>query len=634
MSIDSGGMVISRPAFKLTNPATFTLMSDLHLGAANINYKLIEKELQTAKEHGDRILLNGDIFDMILVKDAKRFSPDVLHPRLRGRRDLVNAAVEWGAELLGPYADLIDMIGVGNHECHDDQTEVLTDRGWMLFCDLTGNESLATMNLENSQVEYQIPSRIVSYPFKGNLTKIKSPRHMDAMITPNHRMTYRHTWSYNGKTNISPWNIRPHSEVPNNASIFIPVGAFSGNKEYPVSDDQLRLLGWVLTDGGITRGKSPGKTAVTIYQRASKLHMVTDILDRMGAVYSLDVRHRKIAAICGRELKKEPELQCEVRLRSGPVKAWILSHLDADKKIPSFVRQLSDRQFGILLQSIIDGDGTRHKSNPDTSLMVYGRKVFLDDLQAACVTHGWRAMLSSYRNGTQWRLNINRNQELSVRSMSAISENVAYDGHVWCTTVPNGTLFTRRNGRVLISGNCAVEHWSGFDPVSALIYQLNQKLPKEQKGHVINHGGYTGFLDYRYSDAHNNAQRFVIWYHHGMGGGAPVTKGMIDLHRTGWVDANVIWLGHKHVRVTSHIQTMHCPYRGKQPVMKDVRQVITGSYFNTYRSQSQEQIRKHGRRSNYAADRGLQPQGMGGMRLIVTTKREGNIRGLEIKTIH
>lgn len=56
------------------------------------------------------------MFDLLLPSDRKRYTPARVHPRLHGRDDLVNAAVEWAAELLVPYADLIDVVGTGNHE--------------------------------------------------------------------------------------------------------------------------------------------------------------------------------------------------------------------------------------------------------------------------------------------------------------------------------------------------------------------------------------------------------------------------------------------------------------------------------------------------------------------------------------
>lgn len=110
-----GGLQVIRPTAR---PSGLRLMSDLHIGAANSDYALMISEMEDARRNGDRLLFNGDVFDMILSKDAKRFSPEVLHPEIRGRSDLVNASVEWAVRLLKPYADLIDFIGCGNHETH------------------------------------------------------------------------------------------------------------------------------------------------------------------------------------------------------------------------------------------------------------------------------------------------------------------------------------------------------------------------------------------------------------------------------------------------------------------------------------------------------------------------------------
>lgn len=286
-----GGFVVCRPEPMTHCNGTvhgFTLLSDLHIGAAHVDYSIIRRELATAGERGDRILVNGDVFDLILTGDKKRFTGDVLHPRLQGRQDLVNAAVEMAVELLSPYAPQIDMIGLGNHE-----------------------------------------------------------------------------------------------------------------------------------------------TAV------SKYHSV--------------------------------------------------------------------------------------------------------------------------------------------------------------------------------------------DVLSILIHELQKTIPRRTK-HTIHYGGYTGFIDYRSrwagpqqtKERHGiaNSQRLVIYYHHGAGGSAPVTKGMIDFNRRDtFIDADVLWLGHKHNRWNAHALKLSCPIIGSGPKVKDVRHIMTGAYFQTYAGQSQSSIRRHGRRSNYAADAGMAPQGMGGARL-------------------
>jgi hypothetical protein len=95
---------------------TLTLMSDLHFGAPNVDYERMREDLEGAKQHGDRILLDGDVFDMILPGDMKRYVPEALDPRLQGRSEIINRVIDFGFEFLRPYAPLIDLMATGNHE--------------------------------------------------------------------------------------------------------------------------------------------------------------------------------------------------------------------------------------------------------------------------------------------------------------------------------------------------------------------------------------------------------------------------------------------------------------------------------------------------------------------------------------
>lgn len=64
---------------------------------------------------GARVLVNGDVFDAIDFRD-KRFDPSVLVPSLRGAKDLQGAVVRLAYEYFLPYASVIDVMGIGNHE--------------------------------------------------------------------------------------------------------------------------------------------------------------------------------------------------------------------------------------------------------------------------------------------------------------------------------------------------------------------------------------------------------------------------------------------------------------------------------------------------------------------------------------
>ncbi len=91
------------------------LMSDTHIGTRSSDHAMIIHDLESARAANARVLLNGDVFDAICPTD-KRFDLACLHPDIRGEKDLTNAIVNMAFELLRPYADLFDVIGIGNHE--------------------------------------------------------------------------------------------------------------------------------------------------------------------------------------------------------------------------------------------------------------------------------------------------------------------------------------------------------------------------------------------------------------------------------------------------------------------------------------------------------------------------------------
>ncbi len=106
---------LGQPFFRL-------LMSDLHLGSINSDHDAIIADLQRAKEIGARVLINGDVFDAIGPKD-RRYDLVSLHPSVARSKDLTKAIVEMAKEILAPYAGIIDVIGIGNHE-----------EAWIAYC--------------------------------------------------------------------------------------------------------------------------------------------------------------------------------------------------------------------------------------------------------------------------------------------------------------------------------------------------------------------------------------------------------------------------------------------------------------------------------------------------------------------
>ncbi len=167
---------------------------------------------------------------------------------------------------------------------------------------------------------------------------------------------------------------------------------------------------------------------------------------------------------------------------------------------------------------------------------------------------------------------------------------------------------------------------SQIDLTTLLIDRLKACLPKSLKdSHVIHHGGYAGYIDYRFvykgsgrpSDA-TRGKRYLISYYHGGGGGAGQNKGMGDFHKRMWVRCDLMWLGHKHCATINKGATMECPTVGFDPIIRERRNVMTSAYGITYSGQTQKSISKNGRRSCWASDdKGFAPEGLGGARVEV-----------------
>jgi UDP-2,3-diacylglucosamine pyrophosphatase LpxH len=103
---------------KITTPDQIfhrCLISDLHLGSPNVDLPRLRQDLDCALHRKARVLINGDVFDAIDTRD-KRSRADVVVPELRGRVDLISATVDYAFQILKPYAEVIDIIGIGNHE--------------------------------------------------------------------------------------------------------------------------------------------------------------------------------------------------------------------------------------------------------------------------------------------------------------------------------------------------------------------------------------------------------------------------------------------------------------------------------------------------------------------------------------
>ncbi len=179
------------------------------------------------------------------------------------------------------------------------------------------------------------------------------------------------------------------------------------------------------------------------------------------------------------------------------------------------------------------------------------------------------------------------------------------------------------------SGNheSAVEKHHCFDPILYIVNGLNERL-KAKRGvkHRIQYGGYCGFAVYPIP----GERAFSMFYHHGFGGGSSLSGAASDLNKmlAQLEGVDLIWMGHKHQKLSGHVVRISPAPRGDQPLTRSVRYVRTGAYLDATRGQSQQSVQERGRQSIYSVDKGYPFAGLGGARVVIES-----VRPLQLKVI-
>lgn len=143
------------------------------------------------------------------------------------------------------------------------------------------------------------------------------------------------------------------------------------------------------------------------------------------------------------------------------------------------------------------------------------------------------------------------------------------------------------NIEVIMVGNheTAVLKYHHFDLIRALILRLNEcKTEGVFDTKHIQHGGYLCWLQVQFKQTPESERTHVRsisqhgWIHHGAGGSAFVTKGLIDANRiksSNWFDFGVI--GHKHTQVLDRDRVTYTDNYGNIKV-KDRDFAVVGGY--------------------------------------------------------
>ena len=372
--------------------------------------------------------------------------------------------------------------------CHSADTEYLTENGWLSYREIEDGTKLATFNKATGALEFQLPTERFVYDWDGPALHLYN-QGIDALVTPHHRFWTRPTsaknrsekpWSmvegrdlsslrganggylelpvsalWNGQeekaTYLLPGSVRSNARDPKAPSKNSARDAERAERaakkaqprEVPV-EDLFRLVGYYVSEGSILESS---RGVVFLSQNVGDTaRKMTECLHRLGFTPTV--------------VESRPG-QLNISVCDAGLWGWLQSNCGAgsqNKRIPRWMLNASVAQLEILLDAMVEGDGSIPRLGSEGSFQYSTTSSALrDGLHEICVRLGI-ALTSRLNARTEpewapiWRIYGHYAKVHLVHPVDQIQE-VHYAGEMACFAVPNDTLITRRNGRVLISGN-------------------------------------------------------------------------------------------------------------------------------------------------------------------------------------
>lgn len=380
--------------------------------------------------------------------------------------------------------------------CFSKDTEILTNQGWKFFPDLDGSEMVATMDPKTRWIEYQKPTDYLARRYRGKMILLTTPKKViECLVTPNHGVwrTDRHG---DGLFVERADSLTDQGYIPR-------VAIWGGVKQKDYVLPEYRHT-WRSGKGNILREKYSPEVSIPmkdwlaflgIYLAEGSLH----------GKWGVNVSQRKHRPAVRKILKQLPFNVTESKGNFVIHSVQLASHLRQfglchEKFVPDYVKLLSSDLIDVFLSAYHLGDGTTHKPKKrhyiaQRSWLTTSKKM-ADDLQELIMKCGGVASIYTQQvAGTRMRVGsgkwYTRNYDMYCVSESVNNVNcwfatapsqrkkhfkeVDYDGMVYDVTVPNHTVYVRRNGKPFWSSNCArqgsptseawIEMYSNFSEV-------------------------------------------------------------------------------------------------------------------------------------------------------------------------
>lgn len=327
-------------------------------------------------------------------------------------------------------------------KCFSGNTSILTERGFVKFRDVKG-ERIAQVN--SGRIEF-VDAKPFRQDYDGLMIELASDM-LDFSVTPNHDMVTTF-----GK--VEALAMYHTSVIGGRAKWRIPMSVPISDSEIDaiISDDDLRLIGYVIADGYATSGS-------TFTIKVSRLHKIAALRAIAPAGERLEQANGYTARTATRDIRSNFD---KLAFAFPVARVHDLISLDKEPNYAAFA-MLSGRQSKIVVDAWHDFDG--HANRITAARRIYmNRESHVGLFEMLAVKAGYSVSAPKERGSDisskpNFYLTISEVRDIAARrpigkqpGMSIIHND---SGSVWCVSVPSGVIVVRRRGFSMLCGNCS-----------------------------------------------------------------------------------------------------------------------------------------------------------------------------------
>lgn len=390
---------------------------------------------------------------------------------LNFERFLADQDIEWDRDVC---CDTDEIPEIAGRLCFDNKTELLTKLGWRNIAVVDESDSIATLNRETLEFEFQHVDAIHSYIFDGLLYEVDL-RDLSFAVTPEHRQ-YASPMRKNGMVSfgfheteklygrrfrVLTAPIGWTGEIPEQICIgsvkcqqrksnqFGSYGVLVATRRgrtltRPAQIIALaKLMAHYAANGSISKRKNSGSGIVIYGRECQEIRRLSRVLGLPSSVW-VDKRNGCARTMIGGGLPI-----------ANAFGDWCGRGFKF-KTLPEWVLNLPSKHLADIWDILVRTDGHRYENGRE--IFISGSELLAGQTQEILAKIGFSSRICKTKGSRSDCWLVSKKSGKPAMVNKSRMRTVPYNGLVYCPTTRNGVVYVRRNGVVHFSGNCYMSY--------------------------------------------------------------------------------------------------------------------------------------------------------------------------------